>query len=94
MKEKEYLIWKTIRAKGVSRFLLINGVISYGLPMFFVMNFLIDNTFKDGFSTSDIAINFTLWSLAGLSFGALMWFTSERRFIKETKKRISNIGCE
>lgn len=76
MKDHERDAWDKIRQKGVYRYVLINGALSYGLPMFVVTFFLIDKSPDIG----DIFLYALAWLIGGLIFGLVMWRVNERRF--------------
>jgi len=87
MKEKEYKDWKESREKGKSRYLIQNGMLAYGMPMFVVMTFIVSKAPETGYDAKYIITNFLLWSAAGLLFGFIMWSLNEKSFIKESQKR-------
>jgi len=62
------------------RFVLRSGVVFYGLPMFFIMTFLIPHP---RWTTLQSAL---LWLIAGVGFGVAMWLVQERRFRKVTRR--------
>lgn len=41
MQSKEFDRWARIRAQGALRYVLLNGVLFYGLPMFLIMTYVI-----------------------------------------------------
>lgn len=63
----------------MTRFVLIRGVLSYGLTMFMVMTFIVH---RGDLSLSFIAISAALWFIGGAVFGALTWFLMERIYRK------------
>lgn len=79
MKPEQIEKWKEIRAKGMLRFVLLSGVLSYGLAMFVVMTFVVN---RDKLSTSFIGISAIVWAIGGALFGLIMWFVQERQFRK------------
>ena len=79
MKPQQLEKWKATREKGMLRYVLVTGVLSYGLSMFIAMTFFVH---RDDLSAKFIAISAVLWTLGGAVFGAAMWFVFERQFRK------------
>jgi hypothetical protein len=79
MKEKEFLTWSEQRQKGIWKFILLNGVLSWGLPMMIAMAF-ISKPFEQGFTVKAAAIHCTVWIFAGVLFGLCLWFVNEWRY--------------
>ncbi len=86
MKDNQILGWELLRAKGKLNYILIYGLLSYGLPMFIFMAFL-NNPFADGFTSSKAIVHCIIWPIAGLLFGLIMWHVSESKYKKELAKR-------
>ena len=82
MKEKHFKKWKETRKKGKTHFIIFSGVIGYGLPMFFVMCFVVNKPFINGFTASNVASQVSIWLVAGLSFGFIMWHGMEYMYSK------------
>jgi len=77
MQGKEFDRWARIRAQGALRYVLLNGVVFYGLPMFLIMTYVIPHP------RLTVAQSALLWvAIAGAGFGAAMWIVQERRFRK------------
>ncbi|MGY0556645.1 MULTISPECIES: hypothetical protein [unclassified Lysobacter] len=79
MKPEQLEKWKETRQKGMLRFVLVNGVLAYGLIMFIVMTFVVH---RDKLSVNFICISAIVWSIGGALFGVLMWIIGERKFRK------------
>jgi hypothetical protein len=75
--------WEKQRAGGRGRFILLTGLLGYGLPMFIVMTFFVNRRVLNARS---ILVGAVLWPVGGLVFGALMWWASERRYAKHLEK--------
>ena len=86
MKDDQFKAWGLTRAKGKLKFLLINGVLSYGLPMFIMMAFM-NKPFADGFTSKAAIVHCIVWPIAGLLFGFIMWLVSEYKYKKELASR-------
>ena len=85
MKPEVLAKWETILAKGKTRYILVSGVLSYGLPMFIVMTFLLH---RDDLSPGFIGMSAILWALGGALFGVIMWHVLERQYRKATQGRV------
>lgn len=81
MKKKQTQLWRETREKGLVRFMLENGLLAWGLPMFIAMAF-ISKPFEDGFASKAAIVHYIVWPLAGIIFGAAVWWFSERRYRK------------
>ena len=83
MKSKGIRHWEKVRAGGMIRFVLLRGVLSYGLTMFMVMTFIVH---RGDLSTRFIAISAALWLVGGAAFGVLTWVLMERIYRKFVPK--------
>jgi hypothetical protein len=78
---KELRRWEVTRLKGKWRFILLTGVLSWGLPMFVVMTFVVNQQPSGSSpSLSMILMSATIWALGGALFGWAMWKVSERKY--------------
>ncbi len=59
--------------------MVVNGVFSWGLPMFVVMTFFLN---RDKLSPMSIGVSAVIYTLGGAAFGIAMWFVHERLFRK------------
>ena len=82
MKPEALARWKDVRTRGRFRYILISGVLSYGLPMFIAMTFFVN---RDDLSPVFIGLSALLWAIGGAAFGAITWHTSERQYLKATQ---------
>lgn len=89
MKDKHFNKWQKMRVKGKGRFILINGLLSWGVPMFVVMTFVVNMPENGEMAFGLIAINALIWALGGLAFGYFTWTLSEKNYQKELKNRES-----
>ena len=87
MKEKQFENWKKIRDKGMRRFIFVNGLLLWGVPMFVVMTFIVNKPDNEHMSIGLIVVNAIIWALGGLGFGYFTWKFSEKSFQKELNKR-------
>jgi hypothetical protein len=86
MKEAQVKKWESTRAKGKLHFILFRGVLLWGLPMFVFMAF-VNNPFADGFTSSAAITYYIIWPVAGLLYGMLTWYMSERTYKKQLASR-------
>ena len=86
MKDDQFKALELLRAKGKLRFFLVNGILSYGLPMLIFMAF-ISKPFSEGFTSKAAIVHFITWPLTGLFFGITMWYVTERKYKKELVSR-------
>lgn len=77
MKPEQIEAWKSERDKGMFRYVLIRGVLSYGLAMFVAMTFI---AHRDELSPSFVGLSAVAWTFGGALFGVLMWYVQERRY--------------
>ena len=75
--------WEKARANGMLRFVLMRGVLSYGLTMFVVMTFIVH---RGDSNPRFIAISALLWLVGGAVFGASTWFLMERIYRKSCRR--------
>jgi hypothetical protein len=76
MQTREFDRWAKIREQGMLRYVLLSGMVFYGIPMFLLMTYVIPHP---RLTTPQ---SFLLWALAGAGYGAAMWTVQERRFRK------------
>jgi hypothetical protein len=75
MQTREFDRWARIREQGRLRYVLVYGVLCYGLPMFVIMTYVIPHP------RLTVAESALLWgALAGAGYGLGMWLVQERRF--------------
>ena len=85
MKNEEFEHWGKAREKGSLRFILVSGIISWGVPMFIVMNFVVNMSFLNGIVASELLLQLGIWLSAGAFFGIGVWFTNEFRYKRTLK---------
>ena len=83
--EKFVKHWAAARARGRWHYVLMSGVVSWGMPMFFVMTFVVSK--PPHLSPGLLTVLAALWATGGLGFGVTVWFFSERRY-----KRLGPVG--
>lgn len=77
---KDLQRWQTMRQKGMTRFILVTGIFSYGLPMFVIMTFVVNRRPDQPLTALRIAISAVIWTLGGAAFGFIMWKLNEGRY--------------
>ena len=74
--------WQITREKGKMKFILQNGILAWGLPMFIVMTFVVNRGQGRPLTPLDLAINVAIWTICGAGFGWVVWTTSEQKYQK------------
>lgn len=77
--------WELLRQKGKGRFILITGVLFYGVPMFVIMTFFVNVASHQTQVMPEamrVAISLVIWLLGGAVFGWIMWRLNESRYQK------------
>lgn len=87
MKDKDVEKWKVTREKGMLAYVLRVGILSWGIPMFIAMSFIVNKPFADGFSVKNVSIHGGIWLSAGIFFGVCTWLIFEKMYKKEIKNR-------
>jgi hypothetical protein len=72
--------WKAERAGGRWRYILISGVLTWGTPMFVVTTFFGSRSAQ--LTAGTVVAEAIIWVFAGLLFGTIVWFLSERRYAR------------
>ncbi|RUO38183.1 hypothetical protein CWE13_00590 [Aliidiomarina shirensis] len=85
MKDREVLAWEEARVKGFGKFVLIHGVLSWGLPMLIIIGYF-NNILADGATFTSVLIHCVIWFVAGGLFGLVLWFVNERRYKKHQEQ--------
>ena len=87
MNDKKHSAWAVSRVKGRNRYIIFNGVLLYGLPMFIFSAFIVNRPFEDGYTAINMAQSLGIWLFAGLVIGINTWFSNERQFRKAMESR-------
>jgi len=85
--DKKHSAWAVSRVKGRNRYIIFNGVLLYGLPMFIFSAFIVNRPFEDGYTAINMAQSLGIWLFAGLVIGINTWFSNERQFRKAMESR-------
>ena len=70
--------------RGPWRHMLVLGVVSWGIPMFIIMTFVVNRSSE--LTAKSVLMAAAIWLLGGLGFGALTWHFSERRYRRLTSR--------
>jgi hypothetical protein len=85
MKPKEIERWRKVRGKGLPHFIVRTGMLAYGLPMFFVVNFV--DPPKMPLNVTDLVVMLLICAVAGGSaFAYAVWLVQEKRLQKALGK--------
>jgi hypothetical protein len=81
--------WSAARARGMWHYVLVSGVIAWGVPMFFLMTFVVSKSphLTLGLLTGSAA----LWATGGVAFGVSVWLVSERRYRRLAQRDTSGV---
>jgi hypothetical protein len=93
MDEKEQKFardWEAKRARGKARFVLMSGVVGWGIPMFFFMTFIVNR--KRAEDPRLVLLSAIIWALGGAGFGFFIWVASEKKYqkLQEKSDRLSS----
>jgi hypothetical protein len=76
MQAKERERWEKARQKGMAAYILVNGILTYGLTMFVVMTVALRHARLPLWESA------VLWLVAGAFFGVATWLVQEHRYRK------------
>ena len=79
---KDLKNWALLRQRGKRRFVLLTGVLSYGVPMFIIMTFFVNRRSEVMPEYLRVAISLVIWLLGGAAFGWIMGKLNEGRYQK------------
>ena len=69
--------WERIRAQGLARYIVVHGIIHYGLPLFVLMTFVVH---REHLGLAFVGLSALLWTMGGAVFGWVMWHVRERMY--------------
>ena len=80
--------WEAVRAKGKARFILVRGVLAWGLPMFVLMTFIVNRPTPNALLSPRNYVIFSvfLWGSAGALFGLFAWRQGESKYKKSVEQ--------
>ncbi len=79
--------WSITRQKGKWHFVILRGVLSWGIPMFLLMAFIPILREKEEPTVLYFIWQAILWGAAGGVFGLIIWSLSERSYIRRIDKK-------
>ena len=79
-REQRHQRWAATRAKGITRFILLFGVLGWGLSAAVVRSLLKGFLEPNGPVPIWVATDFILYPALGALFGWLVWWFNERKF--------------
>jgi hypothetical protein len=82
--------WIETRKRGKWNYVLMHGVLAWGIPMFAVMTFVVNKREDRPLTPGMIAISAALWAVGGLCFGLAMWAVNERSYRKHLASQGEN----
>jgi len=74
--------WETLRQKGKAKFIVQNGLLAWGLPMFIIMTFVFGRAQKYPLTPTLILVHACIWAVAGLGYGWAVWTFTEKKYQK------------
>lgn len=85
MKERELAAWQQAQEQGLAKFVVMNGVLSWGLPMLIIIGYF-NNVLGEGATVASVLIHCAIWFAAGGLFGLVLWYVSDYRYKKHMRK--------
>jgi hypothetical protein len=73
--------WTHIRRLGFWRYVLLHGVLGWGIPTFVLMTFLVSPPARSA-TTGFVLVSAGIWLIAGAWFGWMTWRSSEKKYKK------------
>jgi len=80
--------WAKMREKGKQRFVLVNGVLGWGVPTAILWSVLMELLDPSENIWVRPIIALIIFPIAGIAFGHLMWNKSEKTFEKQTSNNL------
>jgi hypothetical protein len=77
--------WAKLREKGHLHYVLFNGIVAWGLPMFFVMAVLpyfFGVPLRGQGIISNLLFGAVLWPVAGTLYGLSTWYFCEKYYLR------------
>lgn len=79
-KEARIQRWAVTRLRGKRRFIIINGILGWGLPTGFFWCLFMWAFTPDFRPALSVPVALILFPLGGIAWGALIWRASEKHF--------------
>lgn len=74
MRLSERKKWQRTREKGLLQYVLLNGVLLYGVPMFLFVTFVLKHDRRPVWESA------VLWNITGIVMRVLTWAVNEHRY--------------
>ena len=74
--------WESVRQRGRRRYILLHGVLGYGVPVALGSTVIGGMLGAPGPFLGRLAIVLIAFSLSGIWFGARMWSAGERQYLE------------
>jgi hypothetical protein len=87
---KDIKKWETMRQKGKTKFILLNGVVAWGIPMFVIMTFVINRERARTKPAWLLLVSAVIWAIGGACFGLAIWTISEKKYQRYTAAKNPN----
>jgi uncharacterized membrane protein len=82
--------WEKTRQKGKAKFIVQNGILMWGLPMFAVITFLVGRRHDHPLTPLAILVSACIWALGGAVYGWTVWTITEKKYEKFLARRIES----
>ncbi|MDQ2868123.1 MAG: hypothetical protein M3R59_06920 [Verrucomicrobiota bacterium] len=79
--------WESLRQKGKRKFIVQNGLLAWGLPMFIFMTFVFGRSQKYPLTPTLILLHASIWALAGVGYGWIVWTFTEKKYQEFVRRR-------
>ncbi|MBI4750872.1 MAG: hypothetical protein HY774_20530 [Acidobacteria bacterium] len=83
---KDLEAWEKTREMGRTKYILFHGVLFWGVPMFAIMTFFVNNRPDRLLTQGMILVSAFVWALGGALFGVTTWYINERRYQKYAER--------
>jgi len=77
--------WEAVRAKGKLRFLIVQGLLCWGLPMALVMTGYLHLLKKQPLDLT-LKLTVPIFLIGGLLWASVLWFFLDRKYTNLTRK--------
>ena len=92
--EKRHKAWASTRAKGLGRFVIVNGLIAWGAPMFLIMGVapaVLGFPYRAHVTPHYWVWPPLLWFVASLIYAFGTWSFAERSFRKHEARCVTSV---
>jgi hypothetical protein len=82
MKEDKLKKWEKTRKLGIVKFILIYGVLLWGVPVGIIWTIIMEIIFLGNAWFSTLIIALIVFPISGIAFGSIMWHYAENNYNK------------